>query len=310
VGAQTSGDLATARVLFVEASEERDAGDVRGALEKFKAAHSLVKNPITAFELARTYALLGRLVEARSAYLSIEALPVQPGEADRATLARRDAPKAVEDLRSRIPTISVRTVAPRTVAIRFDGEAVAAATLIAPRAVDPGTHRLTAIGADGKRFEQEFNLREGESREVNLVLPLASAASSDPNEAQPPATLVSSPHPPVASSGNHFGPLADVGFVFGFAGFATGTVLSAMTLSKVSSAQCTQSACAQSAINDLESARPLAIASVLSYLVAGVGVAVGLTDLALYKPDANQRSSKLSIDPWIGAGSAGLDGSF
>jgi hypothetical protein len=95
-------DVARARELFVQASELRDRGDLRGALEKFEAAHTLAVNPITTFELARTYATLGMLVEARDAYASIARMPAQAGETERATEARRDGSAAVEELQRRI----------------------------------------------------------------------------------------------------------------------------------------------------------------------------------------------------------------
>ena len=97
------GDVSRARELFVQASELRDKGDLPGALEKFMAAHTLADNPVTTFEVARTYAALGRLVEARDAYASIARFPPQADETERATQARRDGAKAAEDLRARLP---------------------------------------------------------------------------------------------------------------------------------------------------------------------------------------------------------------
>jgi hypothetical protein len=116
--AQTApSDVSQARELFVQASELRDQGDVRGALEKFKAAHALAVNPITTFELARTYEALGMLEEARSAYTAIAGLPVQPGETERATSARRDAARAAEDLRARVGAPPAAPVPPAPAAI-------------------------------------------------------------------------------------------------------------------------------------------------------------------------------------------------
>jgi tetratricopeptide (TPR) repeat protein len=105
-------DVAQARELFVRASELRDQGDAKGALEKFKAAHALAVNPVTTFELARTYEALGMLEEARSAYESIAVLPVLADETERATAARRDGAKAAEALKSRMTPPAVTTAAP------------------------------------------------------------------------------------------------------------------------------------------------------------------------------------------------------
>lgn len=112
VWAQTApDDVAQARALFVHASELRDQGDLRGALEKFNAAHALAVNPVTTFELARTYEALGMLEEARTAYESIAGLPVQADETERATSARRDGAKAAESLKARATPPAVATAA-------------------------------------------------------------------------------------------------------------------------------------------------------------------------------------------------------
>ena len=60
----TAEDLASARELFKEGRALREKGDLPKALEKLRAAHALGQTPITGLELARTYVLVGRLVEA------------------------------------------------------------------------------------------------------------------------------------------------------------------------------------------------------------------------------------------------------
>ena len=103
--APQTGDLERARELFVQASEQRDTGDAKGALEKFKAAHDLANNPVTTLELGRTYAMLGMLLEARDAFLSTARIPIQPDETPRATQARQDAAKLASDTQGQIERI-------------------------------------------------------------------------------------------------------------------------------------------------------------------------------------------------------------
>jgi hypothetical protein len=307
-------DVARARELFVQATELRDQGDLRRALEKFEAAHALANNPITTFEVARTYAALGMLVEARDAYASIARLPVQADEAERATLARRDGAKAAEDLRSRVPTLSIKVAIPLSVTL--DDRAVPAAALEAPRAVNPGTHHLVGTGAGGVRAEQTIIVGEGEAREVELAVAPAPPAAHEREAGAPPQLAPSTPSLADASrqapegGGNHFGPFAYAGFGVGAAGFLSGSILAAATLSKASSisTHCTSAACEQSGTDAAHSARDLGIAAVVSYTLAAVGVGVGVADLLLYRqaPTASGRS----VHPWIGVGVAGLRGSF
>jgi hypothetical protein len=114
--AQPSGadDIARARELFVLGTDLRNAGDAAAALEKLKAARDLAPNPITAVELGRTYAMLGMLLEAREAFLSVAAMAVQPDETARATQARQDAAKLAEDTKREIDRIAASIQARET----------------------------------------------------------------------------------------------------------------------------------------------------------------------------------------------------
>ena len=67
----SAADVAQARVLFNEGTTLRDKGNLAGALEKLRTAHSISATPITGLELGRTYQALGKLVEAREAYLGV-----------------------------------------------------------------------------------------------------------------------------------------------------------------------------------------------------------------------------------------------
>ena len=311
-----STDVDRARELFVEASELREQGDLPRALEKFQAAHVLADNPVTTFEVARTYAALGRLVEARDAYAAIARLPVRPDETERATQARRDGAKAAEDLRARLPTLFIKAAVPLS-SITLDDQAVPSAALEAPRPVNPGTHHLVGTGAGGVRAEQTVTVREGESREVDLAVEPAPTAAHEARAGAMPQVPAAEPPPrdaaqPAAEgTGNHFGPFAYAGFGVGAAGFVTATILAGATLSKASSitTNCSTTACAQATKDAAGSARDLGTAAVVSYTVSAVGIAVGVADLLLYRRDP-ATSSDRSLHPWIGVGAAGVSGRF
>ena len=61
----TAAEFQTARELFKQGTRLRAAGDLPGAIEKFRAADELVRTAITGLELAKTEAQAGQLVEAR-----------------------------------------------------------------------------------------------------------------------------------------------------------------------------------------------------------------------------------------------------
>ena len=97
--------MATARTLYKEGKELRDKGDLKGALQKFQAAHALGQTPVTGIELARTYAAVGRFVEAREVCLWIGRTPVAGDETSKSADARADAAKLAEDMKPRIGSL-------------------------------------------------------------------------------------------------------------------------------------------------------------------------------------------------------------
>src|SRR4051812_47668070 len=100
-------DIETARGLYVEGLQLRDAGKLEVSLARFKAAHSLAATPITSLELGRAYAMLSQLAEARDVLLSVEHMPVLPSESPKAANARLEARAMVEQVKERMPTIRV-----------------------------------------------------------------------------------------------------------------------------------------------------------------------------------------------------------
>jgi hypothetical protein len=276
------GDVAQARELFVQASELRDQGNARGALEKFKAAHALAANPITAFELARTYEALGMLEEARAAYASIAALPVRSDETERAAAARRDGAKAAEGLTTRVP-------APPPAPVAAAPPPAPAAPAHTTPASPPASQPAAAASPP------ELCQKGGRSPQL--------AMASDVEDARPAPE----------GGGNHFGPVAYVGFGVAATGFVAGTALAVATMSKASSISCSSVSCQQTSEDAAHAAKNLGIAATVSYVLAGAGVAIGLSDLLTYRhsPTTSASSpSRPSVDAWIGAGAGGVRGSF
>src|SRR3954462_3241663 len=68
---RSAADIETARQLYNQGVDMRDKGDLRGALEKLKAAHALGNTPITGVELCKTHAALAQPVEAREVCLGV-----------------------------------------------------------------------------------------------------------------------------------------------------------------------------------------------------------------------------------------------
>src|SRR5260370_15308551 len=189
----SAADVAQARELFNEGSALRDKGNLAGALEKLRAAHSIAGTPITGVELGRTYQALGKLVEARETYLGVARIPVAPQETTRSATARANAAKLGEEIRGRIPKLTVKIAgAPLdSVAVTIDGTPVPSDALSSARLVNPGTHEVVATPASGARATASIDLKEGDQRNVELTVtpsaPAATPTASAPASATSPS---------------------------------------------------------------------------------------------------------------------------
>jgi hypothetical protein len=199
----SAGDIAQARELLNEGLELRRKGDNAGALGKLRAAHALARTPITGIELARAYVAVGKLVDAREAYLSIARIPERSEETAKSRAARAESAQSAEQLRARIPSLTVKIsgVPLETVAVTIDGAAVPSEALAAPRFVDPGSHSVFARSTTGGTAETTVELKEGETREIELRIafvggvPTLAPPGSVEHEAPPLARESASPSP-------------------------------------------------------------------------------------------------------------------
>ena len=184
-----AADRETARIAFADGNKLRDEGNVRGALEKYKAAFALAPTPVTALEVGRAESDLGQLVEAREVLLRVESIPAR-NESPKAQAARAEASAMASKLVSRIPKVTLRVNGPlESASITIDGAAIPREALAVARVVNPGRHVALAI-VGGHTAQQTFELREGESREVTLDLPHAtnSQQGAQVQPLQPPSS--------------------------------------------------------------------------------------------------------------------------
>ncbi|HEV3189591.1 MAG TPA: hypothetical protein VGY54_03795 [Polyangiaceae bacterium] len=311
-------DIAHARELFNQGLHQRDDGDVKGALEKFKAAYSLAQTPLTALELGRTYMQVGQLVEARETFLSIARIPVRPEETARSRAARNQSAPLADELRMRIANLTIRVtgVPASSVAVSVDGAAVPTEALAVPRPLNPGAHEVIAKAAEGAATEARVDLKEGEAREVQLKIVVTPTPPPSPGAetASHATTAVNDSGEASGPNGpKHVSPLVYVGFAVAGAGVAAGTVTGLLAMSKASSVNDTCNAaltCPHSVHDDLSTGRTLGDVAAISFAVAGAGAIAGVVGLFLpgHKEDAAPRAA--SVTPWIAPGIAGLRGTF
>jgi hypothetical protein len=308
--APTAQELETARTLYKQGKELRASGDLRGALEKFQAAHALGNTPVTGIELARTYVLVGRIVEAREVCLYIARMPVASDETEKSAEARAEAIKVADDLKPRIPTLVVRVagLAPGEAAhVSIDGTLVPDAAMSEAQKVNPGRHTVIARAGDGRQVEGVPDVADGQAAEVTLILPPAPA----PLAPEPALTPVPAPAPVESASS----PLVKIGVSVAAVAGAMGVVAGLVALNKRGQLDqaCNalgQCDAAHGGASDLATAYSWATLSTVSFAVAGAGVATAVAGVLSRGHPAAPGQGGARVIPWIGPGAAGIHGRF
>lgn len=303
-----ASDLESARELLQAGRALREKGDLKGALEKFKASHALAHTPITGIELARTHAALNQPVEAREVCLSIARSPVAREETSRSQEAREEAAKLAESVKAKIATLSIDVVVPagRTAVVKIDGVEVPQVALSEGRKVDPGAHVVTARIDDGPEVSTNAELREGETKRVSLA-PKAPAVVAKHSEG--PITP-----PPSEVEEKRLSPLVPIGFTVAAVGVGVGAVTGLVAQSKSSNLDltCPANQCRGTAASNLSTAKSLATVSTVGFVVGGVGAVVGV--IGLFSPRiVRVKRGTLEVSPYVtGATGAevGLHGTF
>ena len=326
----SAADRETARSMMQEGRDLRDKGDLKGALQRFKAADDIMHVPTTSLEVARAQVALGQLIEALDTIAAIRKTPPQPDDPAPFKDARTKADELDAQVEGKVPSLAITVTGAaegETPAISVDGVSLPAAVSGVPRKVDPGHHVVTARAVSGQAKE-EVDVTEGEKKDVQLVLVAGGEGAPGDNNNAPAEP--ESPHNVVHSPGA----LTWGGIVVGGIGLVVGSVTGLMTLSKASTVKSdckmNMTCTATGDVSALNSGNSLATVSTIGFAVAGAGAVVAVVSLIVghRAPEAAPASappsdpdvapaapppaseSHLHVTPWIGVGSAGFVGTF
>lgn len=324
---RSATDIESARRLYNQGTELRDKGDLKGALEKLKAAHALGNTPITGVELCKTHAALGQPVEAREVCLGVGRIPPLAGETSHSVDARNEAARIAEDMRAKIAIVRLHiTGVPqgRQPIVIVDGATVPLAALGEGRALDPGKHDVSARIGNGPETRSQVDLAPGESKDITLPV-TAPPEEATPAPLPPPGYEPQRPPPKAHSNG-----LATAGFIVGGIGVGIGTIAGIVALSDKSSLDntCTNKQCGVPDHDALDTAKKWGNVSTAFFIIGGVGLATGLIATlaapsrttgqvpsppdrkALAENASSPRKSALTITPDFGPGGVGVHGAF
>lgn len=311
-----AAEKATARDLMKQGRAQRDRKELTAALASFEAADAIMHVPTTGVELAKTQAALGLLVEARDTLRRVLRIPASADDGAAFAQARAAAATIDAELAERIPSVRLRLNGVpdgRTARVTLDGAEIPAAAASAFLKVNPGHHGV-AVTVDATTAREEFEIAERETKTVSVTLVVPASA---PVVAPPPKLVVPASEPPRAP--HTMRTLAIGGFTFAGIGLATGAVSGLFSISSSSAAKsvCTDNRCPRSAQSDIDSAQTTATVSTIAFAAAGVGIVVGSIALLVgdravdsKEPTAEAARARVIVTPWIGAGQAGLRGSF
>jgi hypothetical protein len=160
---------------FEEGVRAFTANHPEEALAAFQASMELEPSPNTRFKIAKCYLALNKPA---SAYSSFRRAAREAQDRIQATGEQRFAPtRAAAEaeaalLLGRVPHLLLKVPADLAgeVSLVLDGSPLPPATWSTPLDVDPGPHRLSATGPHIEPYEATLDIKESETRELELPL--------------------------------------------------------------------------------------------------------------------------------------------
>jgi hypothetical protein len=312
---RTAQDIESARQLYNQGIDLRDKGDLKGALEKLKAAHALGNTPLTGIELCRTYAALRQPVEAREVCLGVGRIPPLAQETSRSQEARNEAARIAEAEKPKIGSVRLKIVgvpAGWEPMVTVDNTPVPAVALSEPRAVNPGVHTIVAKVGSGVETRATLQTKEGESRDLEMaVQPPPAGETPSPHDSGP------SPSPAPVTPPEKKNTFATVTFAVAGALGVLGTVAGIVAISGESDlkTKCAAKICGRADWDALSSAQTWGNVSTVSFILGGGALGAGLVSI-LIASNAKKSGAlhpaprALTITPVVGLFAGGVHGSF
>jgi hypothetical protein len=325
--AQSDENRASARALAEQGVQAMTDKRWADAVDLLTRAESLLHAPTFLLYLGRSYAQLGKLVEAQEVYTRLVRESLVAGAPKAFVAAQTEGEKELEALRPRLPLLTIQVPgALVAVAVTMDGVPVPMALIGVAHPVDPGDHKLQATASGSDSGIVPVTIKEATAQTVTLSLqPVAPAQGARITPAAPALDTALTPaldtaSPPPSSPG-----LRTTGFVSGgiaVVGLAMGTVFAIESHSKVSDSQalcprgtCTaagssQASTLRSSVDSLNSqATTFGEVSTTGFIVGGVAAAAAVTLLLLGNRHPSEPAA-VPVSVWVAPGSAGIVGRF
>lgn len=176
-------DVATrtaARELAVQGADAFERGDYATALDHLTRANTLHPAPSISVLQARALVRLGRFVEALDRYEATTRAPITEDAPEAYRVAAHEAGIESEQLRQRIPQLSVQVrrgrELPQDVTVWLDGKILPKALLDVQFPIDPGDHTILVRGPNFDPVTRSVHLDEKERVVLEITLDDAAPA--------------------------------------------------------------------------------------------------------------------------------------
>ena len=324
--AQSDEEKAAARSLATQGADALKNNKFGEALDLVGRAEAIVHAPTHLLMIARAQVGLGKLVAARETYLKLmreELAPSAPTAFKNAQGAAKDELAAIDPKIASL-RIVLDALGQKKVTVKMDEQQVPPALIGVHRPVDPGQHEVSVFPVGGSPVKATVMLRDGEKKDVRLLVPDVVAAGVPLNPVDNPDAPKPGPdaQPPRDTGGGGFmTPIRGAGIGVGVVGIG-GVVVGALFMAKSGSSgskaddlfdkcgsKCTAGQKSEIQQLDKDAASQKTI-GVIGLVAGGVALAGGVTMLIVGKPKAAPAPAKASIEPWFGGASAGLRGQF
>lgn len=277
-----------------------EGGQPAEALDKFSQAYAIVKLPSLAVYVARADVQLGHYVAAAALYAEASQLEDGLGDLDDHKVqqrAREEAQTERQALIARMPRLVVQTpgVPIQSVAVQVDGTAVPSAALAEGWPLDPGMHRVTAVSSTQK-LERDASVSDG--RTETIVFKFQTATATITQEIPPKQVISSPPAPGFRAMRN----ATWVSFGAGGAALVFWGVAGLVALEeKPANWACSVASDAYCKWRTL---------STIGFYTGLAGAATGAVLLLATPGKQSRHQSTTRVTPWVGLGSAGVQGRF
>jgi tetratricopeptide (TPR) repeat protein len=294
--AESPADIAAARELFKQGVAASKQGNWEEAVDKLSRSLALKRAPIAHYTLGVAQQNTGRLVEALE---NLRAFLASPRE-EATDLYREPAQKAIAELEPRVGRVAI-TIKPGKIPelkVHIDTEAVPAIALDQQRLVNPGSHLVKAEAPGFQSAQKRFEVTEGGSAAVELVLFPEEDKPDEPTLADQPTAPA---EPADADAAFPTGPV--VLMAGGAAVFGVGLAVGLVGLSEAGDAPSSEG-------DEADAARAKGLAG---DIVAGVGIAAaaaGLIWLIVYDGEPEPEAATSAVRPWSQGSAMGLTLSF